>query len=283
MTTPTQSAHAWWADLRHGGLLLSPVVLAEWYPDGPPALEERRYRRLRDRYAAFAAKTVDGHDGPALSDWLDALLEEFLGHTSDRWRKGAAVPEQVTATSVTGQRLRPQRVLLDEQGSPVLLVGTDESPRIGLHRGRRAHARFVELLRTSGCRLGLLTNGWQLRLCYAGLDHDAWCEWEAEAWFAEAETRRQLQGFMALLGPAACSRVNGTSRLMAAVEASRTRQGELSQVLGDQVRRAVEVLVAGLDGAARAHPSFLEPLYQDPAGTRLGEREALAAIYQAAT
>ena len=276
-------AHAWWADLRHGGLLLSPVVLAEWHPEGPPPLEERRYRRLRDRFAAFAAKTVEGQNGPALSDWLDALLEEFLGHTSDRWRKGPAVPEQVTATSVTGQRLRPQRVLLNEQGSPVLLVGTDDSPKIGVHRGRRAHARFVELLRTSGCRLGLLTNGRQFRLCYAGLDHDAWCEWEAESWFAEAENRRQLQGLGALLGPAACARVNGTPRLLAAVEASRTRQGELSQVLGDQVRRAVEVLVAGLDAAARAHPSFLEPLYRDPAGARLGERDALAAIYQAAT
>ncbi len=283
MTTPSQSAHAWWADLRHGGLLLSPVVLAEWHPEGPPPLEERRYRRLRDRYAAFAAKTVGGQDGPAISDWLDDLLEEFLDHSSDRWRKGSAVPEQVTATSVTGQRLRPQRVLLDDQGSPILLIGTDESPRIGVHRGRRAHARFVELLRTSGCRLGLLTNGRQFRLCYAGLDHDAWCEWETEAWFAEAETRRQLQGLVALLGPAACARVNGTPRLWAAVEASRTRQGELSQVLGDQVRRAVEVLVAGLDGVARVHPSFLEPLYQEPTGARLNERDGLAAIYQAAT
>ena len=50
-------------------------------------------------------------------------------------------------------------------------------PRIGVHRGRRAHARFVEMLRATGCRMGLLTNGRQVRLCYAGLDHDAWCEW----------------------------------------------------------------------------------------------------------
>jgi hypothetical protein len=88
---------------------------------------------------------------------------------------------------------------------------------------------------------------------------------------------------VALLGPAACARVNGTPRLLAAVQASRTRQGELSQVLGDQVRRAVEVLVAGLDAAARSHPLFLETLYQDPTGARLNERDALAAIYQAAT
>ena len=71
MSKDTGHAHPWWADLRHGGLLVSPVVLAEWHPEGPPALEERRYRRLRDRFAAYAAKTVEGQDGPALSDWLD--------------------------------------------------------------------------------------------------------------------------------------------------------------------------------------------------------------------
>ncbi len=281
MSMQTPDPHSWWAELRHGGMLLSPVVLAEWLPDGPPPLDERRYRRLRDRFTAFQAKTAGGHDGPALHEWLDALLEDFLGHSKGRWRKGADVPEKVTATSVTGQRLRPHRVLLNEAGDPLLLVAADDSLRVGMHRGRRAHARFVELLRLTGHRLGLLTNGRQVRLCYAGLDHDAWCEWETEAWFAEEEMRRQLQGLVALLAPDAFQAVNGTARLHAAVEASRSRQGELSQVLGDQVRQAVELLVAGLDAAARSHPGFIEPLYQSPSASRLSEKEALAAVYQA--
>jgi hypothetical protein len=125
-------------------MLLSPVVLAEWLPDGPPPLDERRYRRLRDRFTAFQAKTAGGHDGPALHDWRDALLEDFLGHPKERWRKGADVPVKVTATSVTGQRLRPHRVLLEgggsqrlgggEQiggGSLLLPVAVDDSPRVG--------------------------------------------------------------------------------------------------------------------------------------------------------
>lgn len=283
MTTQARDPHAWWAELRHGGLLLSPVVLTEWLPEGPPPLDDRRYRRLRDRFTAFQAKMTGGHDGPALHDWLDALLEEFLGHPRERWRKGADVPEKATATSATGQRLRPHRVFLDEAGEPTLLVAVDDSLRVGLHRGRRAHARFVELLRLTGHHLGLLTNGRQVRLCYAGLDHDSWCEWEAEAWFAEGETRRQLQGLAALLGPGALQEANGSPRLHAAVEASRSRQAELSQVLGEQVRRAVELLVGSLDAAARADPGFLELLYQEPSGPRLAEKEALAAIYQAAT
>ncbi len=110
------SPHPWWAELRHGGTLLSLVVLAEWLPDGPPTLDERRYRRLRDRFTAFQAKTAGGHDGPALHDWHDALLEDFLGHTKERWRKAADVPEKVTATSVTRKRHQPHRAMLDECG-----------------------------------------------------------------------------------------------------------------------------------------------------------------------
>jgi hypothetical protein len=278
MSAQGRDGHAWWAALRHGGLLLSPVVLDEWLPGGLPALDDRRYRRLRDRFTAFQAKTAGDGDRAAVHEWLDALLEEFLGHPKERWKKGADIPEKVTATSVTGQRLRPHRVLLGESGAPSVLVAVDDSPRVGLHRGRRAHARFVELLRLTGHRLGLLTNGRQFRLCYAGLDHDAWCEWEAEAWFAEGETRSQLQGLIALLGPDAFRVVNGTPKLHAVVEASRSRQGELSQVLGDQVRRVVELLVNGLDAAVRNDAGFLESLYQKPSGARLSEKDALAAM-----
>ena len=75
MTGQTSRLHTWWADLRHGGLLISPVVLNEWLPEGPPPLDDRRYRRLRDRFTAFLAKTTgDSHGGPALHDWIDALL-----------------------------------------------------------------------------------------------------------------------------------------------------------------------------------------------------------------
>ena len=118
MTGQTSELHTWWADLRHGGLLISPVVLNEWLPEGPPTLDDRRYRRLRDRFTAFQAKTTgDGQGGPAVHDWIDALLEEFLRHPKERWRKGADIPEKVTGTTVTGQRLRPHRVLLDEAGT----------------------------------------------------------------------------------------------------------------------------------------------------------------------
>src|SRR5581483_3723941 len=101
--------------------------------------------------------------------------------------------------------------------------------------------------------------------------HDAWCEWEAETWVGEEETRGQLRGFLTLLGRDGLADVDGVPRLHAAVEASRSRQGELSQVLGDQVRQAVEALLAAVDAAARRDPAFMEPLLAGPEGARLPE------------
>lgn len=51
-TTPDR--HAWWSELRHGGVLISPAVLSEQFPQvaQPGAYS---YYRLRDRYNSFAS------------------------------------------------------------------------------------------------------------------------------------------------------------------------------------------------------------------------------------
>jgi len=170
------------------------------------------------------------------------------------------------------------------EGEPRLAVWVDRSPRVGQGRGRHAYRRLLTLLRETGIPLGLLTNGKQFRLVYAGLDFDAWVEWEAADWFAETELRPRLQGFLTLLGPYGLLPRDGHAfPLLEAIELSRTRQGELSDVMGRQVRRAVERLVAELDRAARAHPNLLEPLRRPPEGDPLPEPEELRALYQAAT
>ena len=77
----------------------------------------------------------------------------------------------------------------------------DTSPQVGRGRGRTAYARFLELLRGTGHRLGLLTNGHQFRLIYAGLDFESWCEWEADRWFDDGEGTEELAGLRQLLSP----------------------------------------------------------------------------------
>ena len=77
----------------------------------------------------------------------------------------------------------------------------DTSHIVGRGRGRTVYSRFLELLRGTGHRLGLLTNGHQFRLVYAGLDFESWCEWESDRWFDDGEGTEELNGLRQLLSP----------------------------------------------------------------------------------
>lgn len=283
--------HSWWADLRQSGLLISPPLLDEAFPNGPAQPSDRVYDKLRDRFNAFGA-WLDKHDGVVpshaepLHTWLDAVLETFLGYDKQRWNKGSNVPQTLTVETALRDRLRPDRVLyLDaDKSHPALAVCVDRAKRVGMGRGRTAYSKLIELLRGTGLKLGLLTNGSQFRLCYAGLDHDCWVEWDAANWFDEGELRTQLDGFLTLLGPAAFTSEDGAEfPLLAAVQASRTRQGELSSVLGEQVRQAVELLLFDVERAARRHATLLDRVQKLLDGSELPRKRVLEALYQAAS
>ncbi|MFW6118830.1 MAG: Eco57I restriction-modification methylase domain-containing protein [Planctomycetota bacterium] len=289
--TSFSAEHEWWTELRQNGMLIAPALLDEVFPDGPESSDPHSYRRLRDHYNSFRA-WLDGHEGELpssaqpLHTWLDRVLQEFLGHQAERWDKGPNVPDRFAAESIHGQRLRADRVLYRDSGSeaePALLVGIDRSKRVGIGRGRTAYGKFLELLRGCNQKLGLLTNGSQFRLCYAGLDHDAWVEWEAGDWFEQESLRPRLHGFYTLIGPPGLESRDGLEYpLLHAAEASRTRQSDLSAVLGEQVREAVEALLESVESAQRRHADFLDPLRRRPDGSEVSQRDALAALYQAA-
>ncbi|MFO7903138.1 MAG: hypothetical protein R6U98_10780, partial [Pirellulaceae bacterium] len=114
---------------------------------------------------------------------------------------------------------------------------------------------------------------------------DAYRRGDAEAWFAEGERRRQLGGLVTLLGDRGTTpRDDMDFPLLEAVETSRDKQGELSQVMGEQVRRAIETVLSHVDRAARTNPELLEALQHHPdSGDDLDEAEWLSALFQAAT
>ncbi len=210
------------------------------------------------------------------------MLEGFLGLSG--WQKASAVGDQFKATAVTGEPLRPNWVLPNSDGDGALVaVSFDSSDTVGRGRGVRAHARLVELMRATGVPLGLLTNGRQFRLVHAGPDYDAWAEWDAQTWFDESEGRETLRGFAALAGTDdAETSTERLERLIDAIRESRTRQGDLAQVLGEQVRQGVELLVREIDHALDRDTGLHDAVWTDPAGGhRLSDDEALGAIYQA--
>lgn len=272
----------WWGELRHGGLLLTRPLLDELLPDLPP-LDPYAYDRLRVAWLKWdAALRAPGDPGPARREWVTRLVEDFLG-LNEGWKRASAVPDSLKTTTAAGERLRPDWALYDGD-DPLLLVSFDDADRLGVGRSRRSHARLVELLRATGVPLGLLTNGRQLRLVHAGPDFDAWAEWDVDTWFDEGEGRETLRGLRALAGARADGHTAALRALAAEIRHARSRQGDLAQVLGEQVRRAVELLLHEADATLDRRADLRAALLTDPAsGARLREEDALAALYQAAT
>lgn len=279
--------YAWYSNLRQQGLLISPAVLIETFPEGGRQLSPYEYDRLRVQYNRFLAqvKAAEEQGTPlpaaAIREWVDTLMVDALGHSAEQWWKQDRL-DTWTVRLPTGERLKPSRALMGPDNRPSLLVLVDDARRLGVGRSRNRYARLLALLRGNGVKLGLFTNGLQFRLCYAGLDHDSWLEWEAEAWFGGAETRDQLDGFLMLMGPEAFKPDdNGSFPLLSAVEASRTRQGELAQVLGEQVRQAVERLLDGLPAVLERRPDLAHAL-AGGGSAPLSQAEQWRALYQAA-
>ena len=274
----------WWNELTHGGILISTPVLNELFTEKKVEDNYWKYKRLRDHYNTYHSKKSSKTTGThPVHQWITNVFEDFLGHDPNAWLKGRDIPQTYSIVSNTGLILKPTRVLMQD-GSPILLLMRDQSPRLGMHKGRRSYAQFLELLRKNNTQLGILTNGDQIRLVYAGLDHDAWVQWQVDAWFDEGESRHQLDGLLTLLSPEVLVQEDGSFPLLKAVNESRSRQADLAEVLGDQIRQAVEILTTAVGKAQQQDQYFLDTLQITPGSEMiLSDKDTLNALYQAAT
>ncbi|MCR4402988.1 MAG: hypothetical protein NUW12_09470 [Firmicutes bacterium] len=242
-------SYAWWASLRHGGLLIAPSHLAQNFPPDLSPLP----RHLEDRLRRDIMRASDGRT-ESLASLLDTVLEDVLGLENDtsgaatkgRWFKGGDVPSEWSSQGMTGEIIKPRRLWKGPHGALLpVFVESERAARLGTGRGRRTTSRVIEWLRHKGERIALLTNGRQWRLVYAGLDHDAFAEWDTALWFEEGRTGLQVTALRALLGRDALvpSADGQPCALLAAIVASRKGQAELSTALGERVRQAVELLI----------------------------------------
>jgi len=240
--------YGWWAALNHGGLLLSPSKLAEFFPAELPPLDKPLAERLR----RDLTRLREGGEGTQ-TKFLDTVLEDVLGLHASRWIKGSQIDKSWSRAAVTKEIIRPRRIWLGPGDSvlPVFVAdaslgGKDESfTRLGVGRGRRAVSRVVEWLRKANQKIALLVGGRHVRLIHAGSDYDAFCEWDTELWFAEGVPGPQVTALRVLLGHETLAPlVEGKpSRLLTAIQATRQGQAELSAQLGERVRQAVETLI----------------------------------------
>ena len=246
MTAKAKDPIPGWDQLHHAGLLLDGPRLHSLAGFVPEAPDEHVERRLRQRAAAILGGVDDPGRSSATSQFVSFVLEEVCGFdgTSGGWQRGNQVPRTHGRRAVTGETVKPRHLWSGPQGAS-LPVFIDDAKRIGIGRGRRIVSQVLGWLRAGGEHLALITNGRQWRLVFAGLDYDASCEWDSELWFEEGELAAQVTALRTLLGPQIWTPTEeGTaSPLLQAIRDTRKGQADLSEVLGERVREAVEILV----------------------------------------
>ena len=135
-------SHAWWAALRHEGLLLDESRLRLLFPDAPRPLNTWRADHLRKTLVTFQATPEDTETRTAL---ITHLLEETIGLSHScggMWQRGSAGPANLAHRSVTGESIKPQH-LWTHEGSTPLPVFISLDTRLGVGHGKRTAARVI--------------------------------------------------------------------------------------------------------------------------------------------
>ncbi len=249
--------HEWLNLIEISGPFLAVPVLREIFPQGLEALTAGRPQRLRSTYDEWReAVDIDDLDLPSLhSAWIDEVLATALEMDGGVVRRETDVSERLTISMPEhGVTIAPDMTVVNPTNSevPLLLIHVYE-PDTDLDATRRVEGlaitpsdRMVTLLRGTACPVGLVTNGERWMLVYAPAGVVAgFASWYARLWTQEPET---LRAFVSLLG---IRRHFGpeVERLPALFERSSKYQDDVTEALGEQVRRAVEVIVQALDRA----------------------------------
>jgi hypothetical protein len=211
-------------------------------------------RRLRLAYDEWADNQAANRPDPAIHrQWLRFVLEEVLELLPDTILEGQQIPTELRYEAKDhGETLRPLMVICSPfDPKPRLLIQLYPAAQ-GLekvvtekHWKASPATRMMELLRNTNMRLGLVTNGRNWMLVDAPPNETTgYYSWDAEIWLEEPVT---LQAFRSLLGMERFFNVPQDETLEALLTKSAQKQQEVTSQLGDQVLRAVEMLVQTLD------------------------------------
>lgn len=256
------SVHDDWLSLIEiSGPFLAVPVLKAAFPQGLEELDATKRKRLRQAYEEWreALELEDAQFDELHLAWIDEVLSRGLEFDEDG--KGDVLKRadwcaaNLKATFPEhGVTLSPALAVIDEQraNKPLLLIQTyaqDVVLDATLKENGWAATpadRMVTLCRALGCRLGLVTNGERWMLVDAPVGAvTTFASWYARIWSQEPIT---LQAFVHLLGIRRFF-VDESEQLPALFDRSLKFQDEVTDALGEQVRRAVEVLIQTLDKA----------------------------------
>ncbi|GAA2138902.1 Eco57I restriction-modification methylase domain-containing protein [Glycomyces algeriensis] len=249
--------HQDWIELidTDGPWLSLPVLTATW-PELDAVTPEQR-QQLKHAHNDWS---IAQDDPAALTTWLRAILADFLGW-GDKGLHFASRPGEPVdgiAPIHIGQHdttVEPSFTLHD--GEHVRLIGL-VTPR-GTHPAKRMPGetwaaapidRLVRLCNANQVDLGMATDGRHLALVYAPADGaSAYGVFDTET-ITEGGDRDVLRALYSLLNLRRFTDYEPAQQLPALFKESAEKEEDLTETLGVQVRRAVELLVEAI---GRAH------------------------------
>jgi hypothetical protein len=247
--------HAEWISLLEvSGSFLAVAVLEEAFPQGLDKITTPFRQRIRSAYDEWrdAVDESDPQIDAIHREWLSLVIRDFLEHDDSVLKSATDLPVSLQYHDVqSDSTIRPDFAVM--AGSKAKLLISVTPPNTDLENPLPSESwlaspaeRLIALCRTSGVSVGLVTNGERWMVVSVPADGgSSRASWYARLWFQEPVT---LQAFYSLLGVRRCFGQEDQT-LEALLQKSLGHQDEITDTLGEQVRRAVEVLVQALDRA----------------------------------
>lgn len=246
----------WLSLIEVSGPFLTVPLLEKAFPQGLESIETPRRARLRSAYDEWceARDAQDSLLSELHSEWIWLVITELLEYDSYSLISNSKLsfPYSITSPEQNGLFMPDWIVKSNQDENPRLFISI-QSPEISLEAAENDDGwpnsiieRMTSLCRTSGVRLGLVTNGerWVLINAPVG-ETSSHASWYSRLWFQEPVT---LKAFQSLLGVRRCFGPQEET-LDVLLEESLKHQDDVTDTLGEQVRRAVEVLIQCLDKA----------------------------------
>ncbi len=258
----------WLSLIDHDGPFLSKAALKSFYPSGLPRpdVDDTSTVFVDEfvRWSAAWSAAPEVYDA-ARDRWVEVVLRRLLDWSDDLQLS----PAGLTAESPDGAVTVTPWAALSGEGKPDALVTvvdrTDDLRSTGTD-GWAANAidRVAVLLRETGVTVGIVTDGRWWALVSAAKDvTTASGVWDALLWREERPSR---DAFLALASYTSIAGGDQKKRLPLIFERSVASAEEITEALGDQVRRAVELVLQSMsDTHLRAlAQGESSPLPEDP-------------------
>lgn len=255
------SVHNDWLTLIEPvGAFLTIPVLKRVFPNGIPPIDRDLRADVRQRLDELGTDVADR------TGWLRSVLQEILGHGT-RLREAAAIPPRLShRVAERHTTLRPDFVIVEPQkdaADRVRLLGIrwpfrtslDRRPMLD-ERGQPTDwaatpvERATMLCRAVNVPLALVTDTDRFAVVWApSSGPSGYAIWTSSLFWEE---RLLLDSFVALLGSQRFFGVAERETLEALLTESGAAQAEVTDRLGEQVRRAVELLVGAFSRGDRS-------------------------------